>query len=119
MNWLAVAVTVVAVFVLSSVYYSVVSYEGGGDGSRPAPWQILLELCRSAVVTVTVAALVDRMDLGFGGALVLGLVAWVAFPFVLLSGSVMWDKVPVRVAATHAGDWLLKLLVIAAIVGAW
>jgi len=38
---------------------------------------------------------------------------------VLLSGSVMWDKVPWRIAATHGGDWLLKLLVIGAVVGAW
>jgi hypothetical protein len=118
MNWLAVVVTVVAVFVLSSVYYSVLGHEAG-DGGRPAPWQIGLELCRSALVTVMLAVLVSRMDLGLGGGLLLALAAWVAFPFVLLSGSVMWDKVPWRIAATHGGDWLLKLLVIGAVVGAW
>ena len=118
MNWSAIAVCVVSVFVLSSVYYSLTGHEAG-DGSRPAPWQVVLELCRSALVTVVLAGLVDRMDLGLGGALVLGLAVWTAFPFVLLTGSVMWDRVPLRIAATHAGDWLLKLLVITAIVGAW
>ena len=118
MNWLAVAVAVVSAFVMSSVYYSVAGHEAG-DGSRPAPWQVLAELGRSLVVTILLAVLVARMDLGFGGALLLGLAAWVGFPFVLLSGSVMWDRVPVRVAATHAGDWLLKLLLITAIVGGW
>jgi len=117
-NWLAIAVSVVTVFVLSSVYYSVVGHQAG-DGTRPAPWQVLLELCRSALVVIVFAALADRLGLGFGGALVLALVLFAAFPFVLLSGSVMWDKVAWRIAATHAGDWLLKLLVIAAIVGAW
>lgn len=118
MNWLAVAVTVVAAFVLSSTYYAVVGHEAG-DGSRPAPWQIGVELCRSALVTIVLAVLVSRMDLGIGGGLLLGLAAWVAFPLVLLSGSVVWDRVPVRIAATHAGDWLLKLLLITAVVSAW
>lgn len=118
MNWLAIAVCVVSVFVVSSVYYSVAGHEAG-DGSRPAPWQILVELGRSALVTIVIAALVDRLDLGFGGALLLGGALWMAFPFVLLSGSVMWDKVAVRVAATHAGDWLLKLLLITAVIGVW
>jgi hypothetical protein len=118
MNWLAVVVAVVAVFVLSSTYYSVVGHEAG-DGSRPAPWQVAVELGRGALVTIALAVLVSRLDLGLGGGLLLGLALWVAFPFVLLSGSVVWDRVAVRVAATHAGDWLLKLLVIAAIVSAW
>jgi hypothetical protein len=34
-------------------------------------------------------------------------------------GSVIWDRVPPVTALLHAGDWLLKLLVIAAIVGLW
>jgi len=118
MNWLAVAVAVVSAFVLSSVYYSVVGH-GAGDGSRPALWQVLAELCRSALVAIMLAVLVMRMELGFFGSVLLGLAVWVAFPFVLLSGSVMWDRVPVRVAATHGGDWLLKLLLITLIVGSW
>lgn len=44
---------------------------------------------------------------------------WIGFPFVLLTGSVMREKVPPVTAMLHAGDWLLKLLVIAAIVGLW
>jgi hypothetical protein len=31
----------------------------------------------------------------------------------------MWEKVPPKLAAIHAGDWLLKLLVIAVIVSVW
>jgi hypothetical protein len=48
---------------------------------------------------------------------VLGLVLFAGFPFVLLTGSVLWDKVDWRLAAIHGGDWFLKLLVISLIIG--
>ena len=54
-----------------------------------------------------------------GSTVLLGLVLWLGFPLVLLTGSMMWDKVPTVTAVLHAGDWLLKLLVISAIVGLW
>jgi hypothetical protein len=118
-NWLAIGVSVVTVFVMSSVYYSVFGGALTGGAGRPAPWQVAAELGRSALVTIVLAGLADRLGLGFGATLVLAVVLWVAFPFVLLTGSVMWDGVAWRIAATHAGDWLLKLLAIAAIVGGW
>jgi len=43
----------------------------------------------------------------------------VAFPVVLLTGSVFHERVPPRLAAVHAGDWLMKLVVIAGIVTVW
>jgi hypothetical protein len=49
----------------------------------------------------------------------LALVLWLGFPFVLLTGSMMWEKVPAVTAILHAGDWLLKLIVISVIVGLW
>jgi hypothetical protein len=36
-----------------------------------------------------------------------------------VAGSVFHENVPWRLAALHAGDWLVKLLVIAVIVGVW
>ena len=47
----------------------------------------------------------------------LGLRLWVAFPVVLLSGSVVHEKVPWQQAAVHAGDWLVKLLLMSAVQG--
>lgn len=49
----------------------------------------------------------------------LALALWVAFPAVLLAGSVFHERVPVPLAAIHAGDWLIKLLLITGIVGLW
>jgi hypothetical protein len=33
--------------------------------------------------------------------------------------SSMWEKVPFKMAAIHAGDWLVKLVLLAVIVGVW
>jgi hypothetical protein len=40
-------------------------------------------------------------------------------PAIILTGSVVHENVPWRLAAIHAGDWLLKLVVLAVIVGTW
>lgn len=56
---------------------------------------------------------------GVGESLLMGVVLWVGFPAVLLSGSVLHERVPPPLAAIHAGDWLLKLLALALILGLW
>ena len=127
-NYLAVAVASAAVFVASSVWYMVFGAQRaallGPDvpvaGERPPAWKVLAELLRSAVVSLVIAGLAIKLDVdGVGASLLLGLVTWVGFPAIILSGSIMWDHVSWRLAAIHAGDWLLKLLIIAAIVGTW
>ncbi len=53
------------------------------------------------------------------GAVQLGALLWIGFPVVLLVGSVIWENVPWKLAAIHAGDWLVKLLLVTIIVGLW
>ena len=60
----------------------------------------------------------DATIQSYVAAVSLFVVSSVGFPFVLLTGSMIWDKVPAT-AALHADDWLLKLVVITAIVGVW
>lgn len=43
------------------------------------------------------------------------MLAWGAFPATLMIGSVVHDGVPVALAAIHAGDWLIKLVVVATV----
>jgi hypothetical protein len=38
---------------------------------------------------------------------------------VLWTGVMMWENTPWRLAALHAGDWLVKLLVVSVIVSVW
>jgi len=56
---------------------------------------------------------------GVGPAVLLALVLWVAFPVILLTGSVFHERVPPLLASIHAGDWLLKLVVVSGVVAAW
>ena len=76
------------------------------------------ELARSTAVAVAVTVLADRTRAnGPAEAARLALGLWGAFPVVLLIGSVVHENVPWQQAAIHAGDWLVKLLLISTLVG--
>ena len=118
---LAILVAAVAVLVLSSLYYilmpSLPTSQGAARPSRPRPWQVLTELVRSALVAGLVAGLMTVAGWSGAGAGVLLGLSLTIIPIVLLSGSVIWDHVPIRIAALHTGDWLIKLPVIGLIIG--
>jgi hypothetical protein len=122
---LGIAAAAVVTFVVSSAYYAAATplerrLVGGEalDRGRPAPWKVLTELLRTAVVAATFALIAHRgHDLNVAHGIVLAVTLWVGFPLVLLTGSVIWERVHPSTAAMHAGDWLLKLLLIAVIVG--
>jgi hypothetical protein len=124
---LSVVVAAVAAFVLSSVWYMLfggrlakLSPAYAAAGARPSGPVVALELLRSLVVAAVLATLADGIgaDTWLEGA-GLGLLAWVGFPLVLFSGSVLHERYPWPLAAIHLGDWLLKLLLVAAVVAAW
>lgn len=85
-----------------------------GD-ARPPAWVLPVELARSATVATAMAVLAG--DAGTGSRLRLAAGLWAAFPVVLLTGSVVHEKVPWQQAAIHGGDWLLKLLLVAGVAG--
>lgn len=122
---LGIAVAAIAAFILSSGYYAAATPlerravgATAPDRGRPRPWKVLTELLRTAIVASAFAWIAHRAgDLNVGHGLVLALILWVGFPVVLLTGSVIWEKVHPATAAMHAGDWLIKLLLIAIIVG--
>ena len=127
LNWLAIIVAAVAVFVVSTVYYIVFTSQlkqlsaayADAEGTPP-PWKVVAEIGRSFVVGAVVAGLVSLVGItDLAGAIQLALALWIGFPVVLLTGSVVWEKVRPMVAAIHSGDWLLKLLIISVIVTLW
>jgi hypothetical protein len=127
-NGVAIAVSAAAAFVASAVWYTLLGnqYAALSDAARaaaatrPPPWKIVAELARSLVVAAVLAGLAVELDLTtWPAALGLGVATWVGFPVVLLAGSVVWENVPWRLAAIHAGDWLVKLLLVSCIVSLW
>jgi hypothetical protein len=126
-NLLAVGVAVLAAFVMSTVWYIVfakqrrkLSGAAAADMKRPQPLKIAGELIRSFLLAYVLAYLLVHTGVaGLTGAVRLGLVLWIGFPFVLLTGSIMWEGVPWKLAAIHAGDWFVKTLLMTAILGVW
>ncbi len=118
----AVAGAALAAIVVSMVWYEVfgeqVAELSGGTGeTTPEVWKVFVELGRSAVVAAVLAGLAVRLGVDERRhAAMLGSAVWIGFPAMILAGSVLWEDVPVRLAAIHTGDWLVKLLVIATIV---
>ena len=128
LNYLAIAAATIVAFIEGSLYYSPLMFGllwmrlSGMDPSaaKVSPWAVVAEVVRDFVLTYVVARLVARLtDADWRSATGLGLWLWVGFPLMLLSGSVMWQGVSWKIAAIHAGDWLAKLLLITAVVGAW
>jgi hypothetical protein len=128
LNYVALGVAVVTAFIVSTAYYIAFGRQYAElrglspevAAARPPIWKVLLELVRSLVVASVVAGLADLLEItDWAKAATLAISLWVAFPVVLLVGSVIWDDVPPRLAAIHSGDWLLKLVLIAVIVGSW
>ena len=122
---LPILVGAVASFLLGGAYYAALGAQltpvgdVGGDEQMP-PWKLGLEFLRGLVLAAVVAGIaveagIDEAD----GGLLLGLVLWVGFPAVLWSGAVLHGEAQPRRAAIHAGDWLLKLLVLGILLSVW
>jgi len=108
---------------LGSTYYAVFATkwaqlsDAGARAGRPKPSRVAAELLRSLLLAAVIAGLASRGDIETAaGGLLLGLALWVGFPFVLWTGAMLWENTAWRLAALHAGDWLLKLLIIGIIV---
>ena len=110
-NYWAIIVAAVAVFVVSTFWYIVFAKQrmklsnAKFDPARPQPWKILAELTRSLILGFVIANLIEHSGVvSWTGAVQLGLLPWIGFPFILLTGSIMWENVPWKLAAIHAGD---------------
>ncbi len=128
-NYVAVLVAAVAAFVLGWLWYSPLLFlkpwlrlrgldpAAAMAGAKMPGGKLLAELARCLVLAYVVARFAALLGIHGGfGAVHFGLFLWIGFPVILLAGSVLWENVPWKVAAIHAGDWLVKLLVIPLVV---
>src|SRR6266700_3298769 len=90
------------------------------SGAKMPAGKLLIEFARCLVLAYVIAHFVGALGVNsWMGAVHFGLFVWIGFPLILLTGSVLWDNIPWKVAAIHGGDWLVKLLVIPIIVSVW
>jgi hypothetical protein len=131
-NYLAVLVAAVAVFVLGWLWYSPLLFfkpwmrlrgmdpAAAMSGAKMPGGKLFIEFARCLVLAFVIAHFVGALGVSsWMGAVHFGLFVWIGFPVILLTGSVLWDNVPWKVAAIHGGDWLVKMLVIPIIVSLW
>jgi hypothetical protein len=131
-NYLAVFVAAIVVFVLGWLWYSPLLFykpwmrARGLDpvaamtGAKMPAGKLVVELVRCIVLAYVIARLAALVGVSsWMGAVHFGVLLWIGFPVILLIGSILWENTPVKVAAIHAGDWLVKLLVIPIIVTVW
>ncbi len=128
-NYWAVIVAVLVTFIASAIWYAALSHQyfelRGIDPNDKAAtamhaWQVLVLLARHLTVTLVMAYLVSRLGIRtLKGGLGLGLLLFIGFPLVLLAGSAASDHVPLALVSIHGGDWLIKLLIIGAILAVW
>lgn len=128
-NYWAILVAVIVTFVASAIWYTIFGNQyfelrgiNPNDTAATAmsAWQVLVVLARHLIVALVVAYLIVRLGIRtLKGGLGLGLLLWIGFPLVLLVGSAASDNVPLGLVAIHGGDWLVKLLIMGALLGVW
>ncbi len=131
MNYVAVVVAAVAAFVVGAVWYSPLLFgkaymelRGMNPDAladmRPPAVEMLGEFVRNLVIAFVLAHFVVRLGVGdWKAAVQLGLWVWVGFQAMLLMGAVLHEKMPWMLYAMHAGDALVKTLVMTVILGVW
>lgn len=128
---LVVVAAVAAGFVVSAIWYSPPLFGGVWTSLRevdpaatgPALAPALKGLIEAVRELVVASALLTFVRLGrvvdWRGALRVGFWAWLGFPVAMLAGASLWDGKSWILSAIHAGDWLMKMLVMAGLIGAW
>lgn len=125
-NPVAVLVAAVAAVVFAAIYYSMVAGTAArfsaawADQGRSPAGLLAFELVKSVVLAIVVAGLVHAVGIAdVAGAVGLAVGLWIAFPILLLAGSVVHEKVAWQLAGIHAVDWLAKLVIIGLVVTLW
>jgi hypothetical protein len=127
----ALIVATVASFLVGALWYSPVLFGeaylalrglAAGAAARPSPsvWEIVGECARGLVVASVLARLVSRTGVvGWRASARLGLLVWAGFQAMMLFGAVLHEGLSFGLYAIHAGDALVKTLIMAVILGAW
>lgn len=129
-NYLAVLASAVAAFVVGGLWYSPVLFgkaymslrglDPNGANAMTLPLgEMAAEFVRWLVIGFVLARFMTLLGIAnLSAALTFGLWMWLAI-YAALAGSVVHEGTPWRLYAIHVGDGLVKILLIAAILGLW
>lgn len=129
-NIWAALVAAVASFFIGWLWFSVIFVKlwmrlHGTDPAAmkdmPMPLsRMVIEFITTLVIAYFIAEFAAWVGLSsWVGGLLLGFWIWLGFYASTLLGPVLWEKAPLKLYALSAGRWLVSLLVMAAIIGAW
>lgn len=116
--WSVLLATLVA-FIISSIWYAnfgkLLMQLHGVDPLTAqqdiSPLTMLLELARTFILGIILAYFVGTLQINqWMAAIKLTAILWIGFPFILLTGSILHENFPWRIAIIHAGDWFIKPL---------
>jgi hypothetical protein len=94
-------------------------HRGGAVASTPT-WKFLIAPLRELITAYLLAWLITRLAIpDWRQAAILGFTLWLAFYAVQLAGAVIWDGMPWTLGAVHAGDWLMKMLLMSVMLSLW
>ena len=117
LNYGAIVVAAIAAFAFSLIWYSPFVFGSvwvdakGGEATAMPVWKFVVAPLRELITAWLLAWLIGRLGIAhWKDAASLGLMLWLAFYVVQLSGAVIFDGMPVALGAVHAGDWFGKML---------
>jgi hypothetical protein len=127
-NYWSILVAAVAAFLFSSFYYSPLLLGAvwrtvdpvATAAAKASAAKALFEFVRTLVITLVIARVLAMLQvLKWKSAVQIVLLLWFGFSAMMWVGAIMWEKTPWPVAAIHSGDWLVKTVLIAFILGVW
>src|SRR5262245_5648183 len=130
-NYWAVLVAAIAAFVVGALWYSPLLFgekymamrgmSPGAMADKAMPvGKVIGEFVRGLIIAYVLARFVVLLGVtDWMGAVQLGVWVWIGFQAMLLVGAVIHEDMPWQLYAIHAGDALVKTLLMSVIVGLW
>lgn len=127
-NFVAIGVAIIAALVASALYYGlflekreVLSLVPNPEAKRKPKNKLLAaEMVCNIVLAFVLAYLITQLHVATViDALWLSVLLWAAFPAMVFTGTVMYEKFPRNLALVHLGDWAIKLPVMILIMTLW
>ncbi|MBT4604133.1 DUF1761 domain-containing protein [archaeon] len=133
LNWIAILVSSIAVFVVGMLWYSPILFKDQWmklsgisekemkkckkDGMQK---QMIVAFLSNVVLVVVLAQMLNLTGaVGISAAVTVGFWIWLGFIATVSLGSVLWEKKPVQLYLINIGQTLASVLVAAIILAAW